>query len=378
MGVSILHGKRIAFTGRLASVTREEAAQLVAGYGGQYQESVSRRTSVLVVGKEGWPLEDDGQLTQKFQKAVDLQQQGCELEIWTEEQFLERLELQTHSESIRRRYTIAELTRLLDIPRDRIRTWIRAGLIRPIEVVHRLSYFDYGQVASAKVLNELAQAGVSSGRIRASLEALGSWKPDVVEPLAQLALVEGIGRPLVRLEDGRLAEPHGQILLEFEESHEQDVLRIETAETEPLDLFERAIDLEDAGQYEEAADTYQKLYESGAQEPEVLFNWANVRYALGDVTRAADLLENTVRADPHYAEAWNNLGNVLAELHHYEKAQLAFRQALQLVPTYADAHFNLAQTLTDLGELREARSHWESFLQQDSRSAWADIARQHL
>ena len=47
-------------------------------------------------------------------------------------------------------------------------------------------------------------------------------------------------------------------------------------------------------------------------------------------------------------------------------------------PRHADALFNRALALESLGQKDAARAAWESYLQVDATSAWADEARQHL
>ncbi len=56
-----LQGERVAFTGTLASMTHSQAHDVTTKYGGEAVTHVSGRTTMLVVGEEGWPLEDDGQ-----------------------------------------------------------------------------------------------------------------------------------------------------------------------------------------------------------------------------------------------------------------------------------------------------------------------------
>ena len=48
----LLRGKQVAFTGKLASMTRKEAADLVRTYGGRFLAAVNRQTSYLIVGQE--------------------------------------------------------------------------------------------------------------------------------------------------------------------------------------------------------------------------------------------------------------------------------------------------------------------------------------
>ena len=92
--MGILAGQQIAFTGRLASLTRAEAAEFIRAYGAEFSDTVNRRTAILIVGREGWPLKRNGQPTQKLRRARQLQVRGARLEILTEEAFLESLGLQ--------------------------------------------------------------------------------------------------------------------------------------------------------------------------------------------------------------------------------------------------------------------------------------------
>src|SRR5213592_1518745 len=59
----------IAFTGRLACITRAEAFEVVRRHGGTPSQAVTRQTNVLVVGELGWPLLDDGRPSNKLGRA---------------------------------------------------------------------------------------------------------------------------------------------------------------------------------------------------------------------------------------------------------------------------------------------------------------------
>ena len=61
-----------------------------------------------------------------------------------------------------------------------------------------------------------------------------------------------------------------------------------------------------------------------------------------------------------------------------EEAIGDYRRALELSPDYADAHFNLAGALARNGRDGEAIKHWQRYLELDSGSPWARIARAHL
>src|SRR5437867_1873515 len=130
-----LRGKKVALTGRLAALTRAEATALLEAYGGIHVQTVDSETDFLIVGQEGLPLTKTGTLTPKLQKAKKLQGAGS-LTILSEEEFLDRLDLAGSSGPVQRRYTTSQLCRILRIPADRLRTWVRQGLIEPVETIH--------------------------------------------------------------------------------------------------------------------------------------------------------------------------------------------------------------------------------------------------
>ncbi len=360
-----LKGKQVAITGRLASMTRKEAARLIAAHGGQFVPSANRQTSFLVVGQEGWPLEKDGYLTLKLQKAQKLPN----ISILTEEEFLSRLG--APSEGVHRRYTLAQLTNLLHVPGHRLRSWMEAGLIQPAENANGVCYFEYRQVVGAKTLCDLAQAGVSTERLKRSLKQLRHWMGDVDQPLNQLALLEKNGQLLVRLEEG-LVEPSGQMQFDFSEETEQTLVQTKTAE----DWFEWGCQHEDLGNLAEAAEAYRQALLLGGPDSDASFNLANVLYSLGQKEQACERYYQVVEMNQGYAEAWNNLGTVLAQLKRHEEAARAFRKAIGL--GYGDSHYNLADMMEGVGRKKEAQEHWQAYLRFDPMSQWAKHARSRL
>jgi tetratricopeptide (TPR) repeat protein len=373
-----LTGDRVAFTGRLACLARPEAADLVVRHGGECVAAVNRRTTLLVVGQDGWPLRPDGRVTSKLEAARRLQRAGYPLAVISEEELLARVGMVDRSQAVFRRYTAAQLTQLLGIRGERVRAWVRRGLIELVETVDGVPFFDFHQVSSARVLCRLQEAGVSLARIRQSLEQVRGWLPTLDKPLAHLAVLEQCNRVLVRLENGRLAEPGGQLWFDFGDAGEGTAGAVEEASPSAAACFELGCSLEAAGRLREAAAAYREALRRGRPDADTCFNLANVLYGLGEPAQAVERYRQAVELDPCHAAAWNNLGNALADVGETEEAVTAYRHALRADPAYADAHYNLADTLGQQGRDEEAAPHWKAYLRQDKSSRWAEHARRSL
>ncbi len=376
LGMESLHlqGERVAFAGRLASMTLAEAAALVRKQGVEWVRSVTVRTSMLVVGQDSWPLQPDGRLSYNLREARR-HQRITPIEILNEADWLGRLGSTLPASTV---LSTPQLSQVLRIPGKRIREWVRLGLIRPATSDLGIHYFDFRQVSWAKSLCRLVSAGVSPGRIRKSLRQLKGWVPGVEEPLAQLAMLEQDGQLLIRLEGRPLADASGQGLFDFADEPSGSTVKLEHPGRTAGDWFSLGYDHEQAGRLAEAANAYRKALAIGGPGAETCFNLANVLQALGHGEAAVERYREALEIDPHFAEAWLNLGNVLTEVNQHEQALKAYRKVLQLDSQRSDAIYNLADTLDQLKRQAEALPHWKTYLQHDSTSAWAAHARRRI
>ncbi len=383
---ALLSGMEVALTGPLASMNREEARRRLADAGATHVAAPTERTDLLVVGQGGALLGEDGKLTASLRSAHELRARGVDLEIVSEAEFLARLGLDDRRGDLHRLYTLTQLARILDVPAARVRAWMRNELIRPAQVVRRLCFFDFAQVATAKALAQLTSDGITPARIRRSLEELREWLPDADRALAQLETLERDGPLLLRTDDGDLAETTGQLRLDFGADDAPAVAEAPPAPLSPLpsvgrnadDWFELGIAAEEENMLEEAVDAYRRSLACSGPQPEVCFNLGNALYSLERPEEAATSLRQAVELDAEYVEAWNNLGVVLGELGESREALRSLRHALALEPKYADAHYNLAETLACAGDTRGAERHWRAYLDLDPSSSWADHVRARL
>ena len=390
----ILGGKRVAFVGRLASMTRREASQLARQHGAVVLEKPDASAHLVVVGEEGLPLPEIDVVEDWFDEPSRKALEQGTLEVVTETQLWQRLGLVELSPDLHRLCTPAMLAELLGVSVAVIRRWHRRGLIVPAHEVRRLPYFDFQEVATARRLAQLLAAGVSPREIEKKLAALARLLPGVRRPLAQLSVIIHGKEILLRQGDG-LVESGGQLRFDFEAweagARESDLPSAGASaapevppiapgdlSTSPEQLHQLAAELEEAGQLAEAAEAYRAAMAAAGPDPETCFQVAELLYRLGDVSGARERYYVAIELDEDYVEARANLGCVLAETGQGELAVAAFEGAIRYHGGYADAYYHLARTLDDMGRREDAESHWRTFLAMAPDSPWAEEARARL
>jgi tetratricopeptide (TPR) repeat protein len=372
----ILQDQRIAFVGKLASMARRDAAQLVRQRGATVLDKPDASASLIVVGEEQFPLFETGEQDDWFDEATRRQIDAGAIQVVAETQLWQRLGLVDSQHEVQRLYTPAMLAELLKVPVAVIRRWHRRGLIVPAREVRRLPYFDFQEVATARRLAELLAAGVSPRAIERKLEVLAHYLPNVARPLAQLSVIVQGKEILLRQGDG-LIEPGGQLRFDFD-AWQGEPTPAEAVPTSAERMCRLAAELEEDGQLVPAAEMYRAALAAGGPQAEICFQVAELLYRQGDLGAARERYYMAVELDEDYVEARANLGCVLAETGQRELAVAAFEGALRYHPDYADVHYHLARTLDELHRRDEAEHHWRAFLSQAPDSPWADEARARL
>jgi len=404
-------GKRVAFVGKLGGVNRRQAHSLIVDEGGfvmNQDDLEDANVDIVIIGAEQWPPTSPEELLPNSVLSA-VKEEHCE--VITETQFWERLGLLTEDQAVRRLYTPAMLAELLEISVAVIRRWHRRGLIIPVREIHRLPYFDFQEVATARHLAELLEAGASPAEIERRLEELARYVPDVDRPLAQLSVIVEGRHILLRQGEG-LVEPGGQLRMDFEsleanaqeqqviEVTREDVVRVfdrhdaEAAEPKilpfdnlvdravlpqnPEEILAQASEHEEAGELEVAIELYRSFLAAYGLRAEVCFQLAELLYRTNDYTAARERYYMAIELDENYVEARANLGCVLIDTGELDLAIAALLGALKYHPDYPDAHYHLARTLDELGRHEEAVDHWRAFLVLAPDSPWAQQARDRL
>lgn len=383
--------RRVAFVGKLGGLTKREAIQLVREHGGTPVDRPSAEVDLVVMGAEHLPVHDAmGLLNPELRMRVDAGQ----VELIQETELWEQLGLVENQQNISQLYTPAMLADLLKVSIRNIRRWHRMGLIHPVRVVHRLPYFDFQEVRTARQLAGWLASGASLGAIKKQLQELAQWIPDGERSIAQLnVIVEG--RQLLLRQDEGLVEPGGQLRIDFDALNEEQTLAESSVLSvvvhdrsdrgqNPIELLsqdqmlEQAIELEDQGLLQDAIEWYRTILARFGPQAEIHFQLAELLYREGETQAARERYYAAIEMDDDFVEARANLGCVLLETGRTDLAIAAFKGALAKHDGYPDVHYHLARVLDDSHQPDLATEHWRRFLELAPSSPWAEEAKERL
>jgi len=400
-----LAGRRVAIVGKLASMSRRDAEQLVRARGGQVVERPGDDADLIVVSDERADVRRRAGDREVFDDALRAKIAGGEVERVGESDFWARIGLVDSGQGVERLYTPAMLAELVRAPITAIRQWHRRGVLRATREVRRLPYFDFEEVRVARKLAQLVEAGCGLSAINRKLEELARLLPESPRPLADPAVVIEGRRLFVRRGEG-LAEPSGQLQIDFDsakpslgqelgagDAGDEGPVAIPLMGAEALrksgrlrgphpmaaeDLRTWAAELEEGGRQDQAVEVYREILISGESTADDHFALAELLYLAGELSAARERYYVAIELDEDFVEARSNLACVLAEQGELGLAEAAFRGALEYHPDYADAHYHLARLLDRVNRPNEASRHWQLFMSLAPASPWADEARERI
>ena len=344
----------VAFTGRLACMTRAEAFEVVRQHGGAPSQAVTKRTNLLIVGELGWPLLDDGRPSNKLTRATTYG-----IPVVSERRFLEWIG-KAVPDGLQKTYSGEQLAALSKLSSETIRELVQFGLLD-----ERGGSFGFRDLASARQIAKLLTDGVRLPEIVRGVSAIRRWLPEV--GLSNVRLRPGPGNTVEVEQPGGRIDKRGQFLF-----------AVGGPEQSPDDLFARAQSAEQSGDIVEAERLYRLLIESDPTDASAPFNLGNMLRAHARHIEAEAAFRSATRKDPTFAAAWYNLGDLLDDQGRTDAAVECLRKALRAAPDYADAMFNLALLLQRKNQYQEAADYWRRYLASDNRSDWATRARRSL
>ena len=341
----------VVFTGKLSSLGRKEAQALVIRLGGSAADEVTAKTTMVIVGAEGFPSADK---SQKLRRAEDLN-----IRVLSESDFCKIAGLQPPEELKQQYYAQRDVLSMYPgLREDHLRYMQKWGLIRPVLRTNSDTYFAFQDLLVIRqVSSELEEAP-----FRAIVRALQAARS------GQLTFdfrIDAAPARIIKLKRPKPKEPK-----------EPGVpLQPPATLAEEYFLKGSALDADEA-RHHTAATWYRKALEIDPYLVPALINLANIHYGKDELAEAQALYERAIGLDPDFFEAHFNLGNIYHDLGRFLEAATCYRTAIVLNPQYADAHFYLAITLEKTGHSVEAKPHWRLYQQLSPDGEWVELARE--
>jgi len=357
-----LAGQVVVFTGKLSSLGRKDAFALVAQLGGAAADDISAKTTMLVIGGEGFATVER---SHKLKKAEDLNAQSPgQIQMLSEDQFCRLAGVQT-PEALKRQYHATRdlLARYRALRDDHVRYLVKYGIVRPAMRTNADTYFAFADVATLKQANDDLSQGVSFRSIVRALMASrdGQLVFDFRHDATPAKIIT------LRRRSGEKPAPVANA--------SAAVIR-HTALAESFFREGSALDDGDESNVEDAAIAYRKALEHDPYLVAALINLANIHYGRDELAEAQALYERAIGLESDFFEAHFNLGNIYHDLNRFGEAQACYLEALRLNPYYADAHFYLAVTFEKMGLSQDARPHWKSYQQLAPQGEWVELAKE--
>jgi tetratricopeptide (TPR) repeat protein len=357
----------VVFTGKLSTLGRKEAHALVIRLGGSVADEVTARTTMLVVGAEGFPSERSN----KRRRAEELNdrfagQEGekppVPIRIIPENEFC-RLAGLTPPEDLKQQYYSQRdlLGMYAGLREDHLRYLQKWGLIRPVLRTNSDTYYAFPDLL---VIRQVS-AELSGAPFRAIVRGLQAARS------GQLAFDFRLDAQPARIIKLRRTKPKDAA------AERPSAFGGPASPTLAEEYFLKGSALDaDEFRQQAAAGWYRKALEMDPYLVPALINLANIHYGRDELAEAQALYERAIGLDSDFFEAHFNLGNIYHDLGRFQEAAACYRTALGLNPDYADAHFYLAITLEKLGHSLEAKPHWRAYQRLAPDGEWVELARE--
>ena len=369
-------GQVVVFTGKLASVGRRQAREIVERLGGVAADDVTARTTMLVVGSGGvspgaggpTPTADAQSFKLRRAEQANAATPG-RVRILPEEDFCrlgglpsaEALDRQYHSlRQIRDRYPA--------VREDHLRYLEKWSLVRPVARTDTDRYYGFQDLGIIRQVSEGLESGASFRVVLRALVAAqeGQLMFDFSQRMGEAQPVK-----VVALTPQRETGPTPTTVVEVWPSSSAHLLLAARYFREGA-----ALDEGGEGDQERARLAYRKALLLDPNLVPALINLANIHYGLDQLVEAQALYERAMHLDAECFEAYFNLGNIHHDLGRYLDALEHYRVAVGINPAYADAHFYLAVTLEKIGHSAEAKAHWRSYRDLAPEGEWVELAKE--
>lgn len=263
-------------------------------------------------------------------------------------------------------YTVRDVASLLDIPEQRVRALVRAGVIDGARGPRNEYVFSFQDLILLRTAAELSRANVSLRRIGAALSRLRAELPHG-RSLTELRIHASGDEVVVRDSSEPPWNPQsGQFHIEFDTrdlaAKVAPLTRATPVPTEDRsagEWFELGVELEPTDP-EQARAAYENAIRADPTLCEPRVNLGRLLHETGLLAEAEQHYRAALELHEHALAAFN-LGVLLEDMQRPADAIRAYGRALASDPQLAEAHYNLAQLYEKRGDRMSAIRHFNGY-----------------
>ena len=259
-------------------------------------------------------------------------------------------------------FTSGEVAKILDLPGNRVRSFVRAGFVAPGRGRRKQLEFTFQDLLLLKTAKGLLNSRVPLKNIIRMLSSLKRQLPDD-RHLATIKIYAD-GRRVVAWDGRAKWQPDsGQFVFNFDAHNITRNLKISRPAPKPAKekltaahWFNVALELETTS-IKEAERAYHQALELDPTMADAHLNLGKLYHDLREWGKA----ETHYRAAAEHASGdptpHFNLGVLMEDLKRYQDAVHAYSQALKQDPSFGDAHCNLGLLFESMGDKAKAIVH---------------------
>ena len=262
-------------------------------------------------------------------------------------------------------FTTGEVAKILNLPGGRIRSFVRAGFLKPARDQKRTFQFTFQDLLFLKTAKGLLDSRVPSKRITRMLSSLKRQLPED-RHLSRIKIYADGRRVVVWDGKARWQPDSGQFLFNFDASSVVQRVSLPQARAKPPQdkltaehWFNLGVELE-ATSTKEAQRAYHMALELEPQMAAAHLNLGKLYHDAGELAKAQAHYQAAAAIDPNDPAPRFNLGVLLEDCKRPQEAMAAYREAIKQDPSFADAHYNLALLFESAGKKAEAVAHFRT------------------
>jgi tetratricopeptide (TPR) repeat protein len=168
--------------------------------------------------------------------------------------------------------------------------------------------------------------------------------------------------------------PGSVLVLEFDESQWQGARKRSVA----LDAYNKGVDLMAQDRLAEAEKQFRLALDTSPDLESASYNLALVLAQRGKNAEALVILDKLTASSPENTDFHFARGHSLFLVARFSEAATEFQKVLSLEGEHKRAVFGMARSLQEDGQKQKAMKAWDQYLELDSTSSWADVARRNL